>query len=301
MLVRILAVLVPILFALVLRNPLEHDNVFSVNTLLHSESITPSPARVLIVTAHPDDESLFFAPTLISLLSHKHDGGLENAAPYAEVYTLCLSTGDADGLGKIRQQEMLRALDVLGIQEGKRWIVDNPNLQDNITAKWDPLVIADVVKPYVTEYKISTILTFDEKGISLHPNHISIPFGLRHLLSTQLPHPIPKLYTLISLPPFAKFQGPVAPVLAKYDLVLQHVWYSIYAYLFGTPSEVNPDDQISVPVFVSGAQEYLTALKSMYQHRSQLVWFRWLYIAASRYMWVNEWLEVKIPNSVTGV
>jgi len=162
MLVRILAVLVPILFALVLRNPLEHDNVFSVNTLLHSEN----------------DESLFFAPTLISLLSHKHDGGLENAAPYAEVYTLCLSTGDADGLGKIRQQEMLRALDVLGIQEGKRWIVDNPNLQDNITAKWDPQVIADVVKPYVTEYKISTILTFDEKGISLHPNHISIPFGL---------------------------------------------------------------------------------------------------------------------------
>ena len=147
----------------------------------------------------------------------------------------------------------------------------------------------------------SQILTFDEKGISLHPNHISIPFGLRRLLSTQLPHPIPKLYTLISLPPFAKFQGPVAPVLAKYDLVLQHVWYSIYAYLFGTPSEVNPDDQISVPVFVSGAQEYLTALKSMYQHRSQLVWFRWLYVAASRYMWVNEWLEVKIPSSVTGV
>ena len=136
MLVRILAVLVPILFALVLRNPLEHENVFSVNTLLHSESITPSPARVLLVTAHPDDESLFFAPTLISLLSHKHDGGLENAAPYAEVYTLCLSTGDADGLGKIRQQEMLRALDVLGIQEGKRWIVDNPCVHSNQTLQF---------------------------------------------------------------------------------------------------------------------------------------------------------------------
>jgi N-acetylglucosaminylphosphatidylinositol deacetylase len=24
------------------------------------------------------------------------------------------------------------------------------------------------------------------------------------------------------------------------------------------------------------------------------VWFRWLYVSFSRYMWVNEWLEVKV-------
>ena len=186
-----------------------------------------------------------------------------------------------------------------------------------MTAKWDRQVIADVVKPYVVGHGITTvslaeptisssevymslqILTFDEKGISSHRNHVSIPHGLRHLLSTQLSHPIPKLYTLISLPPFAKFQGPLAPVLAKYDLLLQRVWHAIYAYLFGTPSEVHPDDEVSIPVFVSGVQQYLTALKSMYEHRSQLVWFRWLYVAASRYMWVNEWLEVKIPSAAT--
>lgn len=53
-----------------------------------------------------------------------------------------------------------------------------------------------------------------------------------------------------------------------------------------------------VPVFISGIQEYLTALKSMRQHQSQLVWFRYLYVVASRYMWVNEWLEVKVPNAM---
>jgi len=62
-----------------------------------------------------------------------------------------------------------------------------------------------------------------------------------------------------------------------------------------------PDDHVTIPVFISGAQEYLTALKSMYQHRSQIVWFRYLYVAASRYMWVNEWLEVRIPTAVTDV
>jgi N-acetylglucosaminylphosphatidylinositol deacetylase len=61
------------------------------------------------------------------------------------------------------------------------------------------------------------------------------------------------------------------------------------------------DDQVSIPVFVSGIQEYLMALKAMYQHRSQLVWFRYLYVVASRYMWVNEWLEVRIPSAVANM
>lgn len=325
---RSLAVLIPLFIATVLRNPLEHDNVFS-GRGIHS--------RVLLVTAHPDDESLFFAPTVISLLSHKqHISNLENVAQGAEVYFLCLSAGDADGLGQIRKQELVHSLDVFGIDEDKRWIVDNPyvkspcnllntyinhifagrNLKDNITITWDPQVIADVVKPYIVSHEINVvssipvtwcldayhdihpqILTFDHQGISSHPNHKAIPLGLEHLLSSRLSHPIPKLYTLISLPLFAKFQGPLAPILAKYDLFLQRIWQSIHAYFFGTPSEVGPDDRLVLPVFVSGVQEYLTALKSMRQHRSQLVWFRYLYVVASRYMWVNEWLEVKVPNA----
>jgi len=122
MLAQLLVILFPILLAFVLRTPLEHDNVFLVNKL----QPTHSPTRVLLVIAHPDDESLFFAPTLISLLSHKHAGDIAKSGPYAEVYSLCLSTGNADGLGKIRQQEMAHALDMLGIEKGKRWIVDHP-------------------------------------------------------------------------------------------------------------------------------------------------------------------------------
>ena len=72
--------------------------------------------HILLVTAHPDDECLFFAPTLLSLL--------EQPAP--EVFSLCLSTGNADGLGNIRKDELERSLDVLGIQKVKRWVVDHP-------------------------------------------------------------------------------------------------------------------------------------------------------------------------------
>lgn len=41
------------------------------------------PPRVLLVTAHPDDECMFFTPTLSSL-----------AAAGAELWLLCLSTGE---------------------------------------------------------------------------------------------------------------------------------------------------------------------------------------------------------------
>lgn len=49
----------------------------------------------------------------------------------------------------------------------------------------------------------------------------------------------------------------------------------------------------SVSFFVSGYWEYLKTLQAMQAHKSQLVWFRWLYVAFSKYMWVNVWIEMK--------
>jgi len=51
---------------------------------------------------------------------------------------------------------------------------------------------------------------------------------------------------------------------------------------------------VNTPVFVSGLWEYWTALQAMRAHGSQLEWFRWLYVVFSRYMWVNEWVEVEV-------
>ena len=70
-------------------------------------------------------------------------------------------------------------------------------------------------------------------------------------------------------------------VLAKFDLAS-----AALLERFG----VQPPS--SLPVFVSGVDGYKTALRAMEEHKSQLVWFRWLYVSFSRYMWVNEWVEV---------
>ena len=44
--------------------------------------------------------------------------------------------------------------------------------------------------------------------------------------------------------------------------------------------------------FVSSFRGYLVGLAAMVCHRSQMIWFRWLWLGWSRYLWVNEWVEV---------
>jgi N-acetylglucosaminylphosphatidylinositol deacetylase len=47
------------------------------------------------------------------------------------------------------------------------------------------------------------------------------------------------------------------------------------------------------PVFVAGIKEYHRTVVATLQHRSQRIWFRWLYMTFSQYMWVNEWERIQ--------
>lgn len=53
------------------------------NSKLLRSSRFPNARRVLLVTAHPDDESMFFGPTILSLSRRKD----------CKIYLLCLSNG----------------------------------------------------------------------------------------------------------------------------------------------------------------------------------------------------------------
>src|SRR3954454_11581226 len=122
---QLIPVLFAVLFALLLY-PEHSSNPFSLTN--------PTPSthqKILFITAHPDDEALFFAPPLIALtrsnittepLLPSHDKA--NHSP--DVYSLCLSTGNADGLGHVRVTELKKSLDLLGVPDGKRWVLDSP-------------------------------------------------------------------------------------------------------------------------------------------------------------------------------
>ncbi|CAL1699298.1 unnamed protein product [Somion occarium] len=114
------------------------------------DSILPPSNNILLLTAHPDDECMFFAPTILSLTKYHVNEKRPN------LYSLCLSVGNAEGLGNIRRDELQRSLDVLGVDQGRRWVVDHPELPDNMTVHWDAHAIADVVRPYIVKYNIGT-------------------------------------------------------------------------------------------------------------------------------------------------
>lgn len=129
------------------------------------------------------------------------------------------------------------------------------------------------------------ILTFDRHGISSHPNHFSLPAGVLHYIANTPVESRPRLYSLITVPLIHKYIGPAASLLAKFDVK--------FAALFDDSTRANIH---KIPVFVSGAGDWWTAVQAMLEHKSQMVWFRWLYVAFSRYMWVNEWIEVPLGS-----
>ncbi|KAJ3812622.1 LmbE-like protein [Lentinula lateritia] len=250
--------------------------------------------RVLLVTAHPDDECLFFAPTIFGLANGSqlndasHDGSIEQNNEN-ELFSLCLSVGDADGLGHIRKEEYEKSLDVMGIKDTNRIALDDPYLQDSMEVSWDIDYIAAVVADFVIHHNITTILTFDQGGVSDHPNHKIIPFGIQRMISAYPVYPPPKFYVLITVPFSIKYVGILAPLVAKFDLYAMNMLHSAEDHL----SWIRNREE-TMPFFVAGINDYLAALQAMRQHWSQLVWFRWLNVMFSRYMWVNEWAEVKM-------
>jgi len=231
----------------------------------------------------------FFAPTILSLTPRRD----------ISFFHVCLSNGNADGLGSIRRTELGYSLDILGVSRQKRWLLDHPELQDNITVQWDPHVIANVLKPYVSELKIDTILTFDSHGVSGHPNHKAIPAGIKSLLNSTSYSTTPRLFSLTSASVLTKYVGVGAVALAKVELFVYRGLRKLRGFLAYTASYRNPRTLSSetsdptFPIFISGFGYYLTALLAMLSHHSQMVWFRWLYVGCSRYMWTNTWAEIR--------
>lgn len=138
------------------------------------------------------------------------------------------------------------------------------------------------------------VLTFDERGISSHPNHVSLAHGARALVSESARSMSPRLraFSLVTVPLLpTKYSSQLSALFKSIELTCCELLRNK-----GGPGAIVviaslcPSRKEST--FISNHERYLTAVAAMKKHRSQLVWFRWLYVAFSRYMWVNEWVEI---------
>lgn len=206
----------------------------------------PNP-RILVLTAHPDDEVMFFSPTILSLVKKGY-----------EVFLLCLSSGDFDGLGSVRRVELEAAGVKLGIQKSNIFIED---FQDNPNLVWDENAIALTLQRYQDAHDFSAIFTFDEHGISGHKNHVSLYHGAS-IFSRS--HKSPMNVYFLQTVNFAR----------KYLSFLDSLF------------QAGPQNDV---YFVSSLPQVFKGIAGMLSHQSQMVWFRWLYVFSSRYMFFNSY------------
>ena len=210
--------------------------------------------NLLIIIAHPDDESMFFGPTIVN--------EVKCHSP-ASIFLLCLSSGNQDGYGKFRKQELIKAAQVLGIGSERVEIIDNAHFQDSMALSWDHVKIKEVVLSKIIKENISTMITFDESGISLHPNHIDIAKAVIQLKETGI----------------RIFQLETVQIYRKY-ILFNDILISLFDYF-----NIIRDQMLILRC--SSISDYITLVKSLYQHQSQMVWFRKLYSVFSRYMFIN--------------
>ncbi|XP_026194281.1 uncharacterized protein LOC34621723 [Cyclospora cayetanensis] len=141
-----------------------------------------SKVGVLFVTAHPDDESMFFSPTLSLFAANKEA---------FEVFVLCLSNGGSAGLGAVRSLELHAAADFFGVPRNNFVCLDTETLKDS-WSPWPPEAVCQEVKKFICKNRnIQVIFSFDRDGVSSHPNHISVHQGLR-LFSQELVNSMPQ-------------------------------------------------------------------------------------------------------------
>jgi N-acetylglucosaminylphosphatidylinositol deacetylase len=124
----------------------------------------------LIVTAHPDDECMFFCPAITCLQQARH-----------RVHVLCLSTGNAGGLGSRRVCELKHSCSVMGIPYSRVAVVDDSRLQDGMDSYWSPELVAEYVDSWVRAFGIDGgVITFDSYGVSGHVNHVCVWNGVKY-------------------------------------------------------------------------------------------------------------------------
>lgn len=300
--------------------------ISSTSGSLHFTSSLPKlyNKRICLLIAHPDDEAMFFAPTLLALTRPE----LGN-----HVKILCLSTGkfggfltgnrvieangkpgNADGLGEIRRKELQKSAIKLGLRhESDVFIIDDQTrFPDSMTTEWaaDDIaaLLAAAFVPSDSPSKgkgkgsannddgaptatLDVLLTFDRHGISNHPNHRSLYHGavrfLQNLMRDKTGYSCPvALYTLTSTNIVRKYVGVLDAPLTMALGALGNFREVL------TRSKARAGLARSVPtrlMFVNSVTEWVRARSAMTEaHKSQMLWFRYGWITLGRYMVVND-------------
>ncbi|NXR23029.1 PIGL acetylase, partial [Cinclus mexicanus] len=172
-------------------------------------------------------------------------------------------SGNYYNQGEIRKKELEQSCCVLGIPASDVTVIDHRDLPDNPAVEWDTQLLATLVLKHIEAKNINLVVTFDSGGVSGHANHISLYSAVRYVCKLLWVPPWPGCHVL---------------VLESVNLCRKYI-----SFLDVLISCLLPRDAL----FILTEEETEQAKRAMRCHRSQLLWFRRLYLLFSRYLVVN--------------
>jgi N-acetylglucosaminylphosphatidylinositol deacetylase len=249
--------------------------------------MSPNPRKLnVFVIAHPDDESMFFIPTIRALQQHESE---------STIWLLCLTTGDYDGLGKARVKELEKAsYDVLGIDR----VIQLNELKDHPTESWSidqatqclRACLRQEIDNDAQKYSKICIFTFDQDGVSGHINHRDTFLAVRQLYLEEQENGFSSTERDLSLPAkLMVFLLETEPSLfQKYFPVYE--WLSLILFWIHLVPQISPlkyDGPSHVKELIFRLRYPCLNWRAMATHRSQFVWYRRLFVVFSCYTYVN--------------
>jgi len=210
---------------------------------------------------------MFFGPAITSLTSQPSSGS-STKKQAKNIFILCLSNGNAAGLGKIRKEEFTKSCRILGLHESNVIVHSGiPVFNDDQHVVWDPQSVAETLFFYIKKLKINNLITFDNYGVSGHLNHQSIYNGVRYLQKDQTKKIAVRYLALESISLIRKYWGFIDSLFSFNYFICTADW--------------NTRKQIQ---------------EAMEAHASQYVWFRRLYVIFSRYLFINTFRLIQVEK-----
>ena len=230
------------------------NSMFEVNNIKNELS---SIGSVLLIIAHPDDEIMFWTPTIKSLISYN-----------IPMKILCLSNGNYDGLGVLREKEFNNVSRALNFTDNK--ILNIPELQDNIKKYWDPIVVSRQIEEFLNNNPdIKTILTFDQNGVTKHPNHISCFNGLKYYLKNHLEE--------------SKNKGLKIYTLDSFNFIMQYTqFFPLFSFIFKK--------------YGYFSMTFFNSYKWMRLYKTQFNLLRKAHVILSCYSYYNSYTKIELKD-----
>ena len=209
--------------------------------------------NIVFIIGHPDDEIMFFNQVLLNINNIRNH-------KLKLIHVICLTNKNT-----IRHKELVKSCEKLLQNQIEILKVSVYDFIDSMTASWDSAAILETLEKNITASQRSKtlIITFDEHGVSNHLNHRSCyQICKQHFNDSHL---------------FALKTPAFALKYSSFFILL----YVVVLKLFGIHSKSN---EIQFTNF--NAKQWFHVVDVMCNcHKSQMVWYRWLWWFSNSLVW----------------